>query len=195
MMMAVIFYFSATPITKSSEESHFVGKTVGRVFIKDFEKQSAKKQEAFIIKVDLPVRKTAHMTEYAILSVFLMLFFLPENKVKAVTSNEYDIKMDNENNENPMASNKRDVKMDNENNENPMASNKRDVKMEKFRAAHPVLSSALFSEIIAFLYACTDEFHQLFTNGRGSHFTDVLIDSCGAFIAILLVSLLVRRKY
>ena len=183
MMMAVIFYFSATPITKSSEESHFVGKTVGRVFIKDFEKQSAKKQEAFIIKVDLPVRKTAHMTEYALLSIFLMLFFLPETKEPPMASSKNPTMTSSKSP--TMASN--EIALDNKEFHKS--------KMQEFRASHPVLSSALFSEIIAFLYACTDEFHQLFTDGRGSHFTDVLIDSCGAFIAILIVGILVRRKF
>ena len=40
----------------------------------------------------------------------------------------------------------------------------------------------LFSITCSFLYACTDEFHQLFTNGRAGSFIDVLIDTSGAFI-------------
>lgn len=38
-----------------------------------------------------------------------------------------------------------------------------------------------------FLYACTDEFHQLFVDGRGAQFTDSLIDTTGSFIGCLLV--------
>lgn len=44
---------------------------------------------------------------------------------------------------------------------------------------------------LCFLYACTDEFHQFFSENRGSRFTDVLIDSCGAFAGILLTRLTV----
>lgn len=36
----------------------------------------------------------------------------------------------------------------------------------------------------AFLYACTDEFHQSFVSGRTSSFTDVLIDTAGATIGV-----------
>jgi VanZ family protein len=35
---------------------------------------------------------------------------------------------------------------------------------------------------LAFLYAMTDEFHQLFTPGRTASFSDVLIDTCGAML-------------
>ena len=40
----------------------------------------------------------------------------------------------------------------------------------------------LCSFLITFGYACTDEFHQLFVPGRAGLFTDVLIDSSGAFV-------------
>ena len=43
---------------------------------------------------------------------------------------------------------------------------------------------------IAFLYACTDEFHQLFVVGRTSQFTDVLIDTSGAIIGAIIFSIL-----
>jgi len=36
-------------------------------------------------------------------------------------------------------------------------------------------------------YAIADEIHQLFVAGRGSQFSDVCIDACGALIGILLV--------
>lgn len=39
---------------------------------------------------------------------------------------------------------------------------------------------------ICFLYACSDEFHQLFVNGRTSQFTDCLIDTLGSFIGCII---------
>lgn len=45
---------------------------------------------------------------------------------------------------------------------------------------------------IVFLYACSDEFHQLFVAGRSGKFTDVLIDCIGA--AVLCILLAVRRR-
>jgi VanZ family protein len=44
----------------------------------------------------------------------------------------------------------------------------------------------------AALYACTDEFHQSFVPTRGPAIADVLIDSSGALVALLLW-MLVRR--
>ena len=38
-----------------------------------------------------------------------------------------------------------------------------------------------------FLYACTDEFHQTFTPGRNGDFKDVLIDTSGVILGIVLV--------
>lgn len=46
--------------------------------------------------------------------------------------------------------------------------------------------------VIAFLYACTDEFHQLFVPGRAGLFADVLIDASGAAAAMLVVWLVCR---
>lgn len=46
--------------------------------------------------------------------------------------------------------------------------------------------------VIAFLYACTDEFHQLFVPGRAGLFTDVLIDTSGAAAVMLVVWLVCR---
>jgi len=49
------------------------------------------------------------------------------------------------------------------------------------------------SFLTAFLYACTDEIHQLFVDGRAGRFTDVLIDSSG--IAVLSVILIFVNFY
>ena len=44
----------------------------------------------------------------------------------------------------------------------------------------------LYSMFICFLYACTDELHQLFIAGRSAEIKDVLIDSFGSLTSILL---------
>ena len=43
------------------------------------------------------------------------------------------------------------------------------------------------SIIIAFLYACTDEWHQSFIPGRSAQFSDVCIDTSGALLGVLIV--------
>ncbi|APF22614.1 VanZ family protein [Clostridium butyricum] len=40
-----------------------------------------------------------------------------------------------------------------------------------------------------FLYACTDEFHQLFVSGRDGNFRDIFIDTSGGTTSALLFSL------
>ena len=42
----------------------------------------------------------------------------------------------------------------------------------------------------SFLYACTDEWHQTFVPGRAGLFSDVLIDTAGCLIGIVLICLL-----
>lgn len=44
--------------------------------------------------------------------------------------------------------------------------------------------------LVVFLYAATDEYHQSFVPTRTAHFTDVLIDTTGAAIALLVLRLL-----
>lgn len=50
------------------------------------------------------------------------------------------------------------------------------------------------SIVISFLYACTDEFHQLFIPGRSCEFKDVLIDTTGAIIAICIIYFILNKK-
>lgn len=55
----------------------------------------------------------------------------------------------------------------------------------------------IYSLSCTFLYACSDEFHQLFIGGRAGQFTDVLIDTCGGILAILFMTFLyifIKRK-
>lgn len=58
---------------------------------------------------------------------------------------------------------------------------------------HYFISTFLYT----FVYACTDEIHQLFVPGRGGHFTDVLIDSAGCIFALvvnfIIIELLIKR--
>lgn len=55
----------------------------------------------------------------------------------------------------------------------------------------------LFAWLAAVLYACTDEFHQLFVDGRGGTLPDILLDSFGAAAGVMfavLILLFVWRK-
>lgn len=57
---------------------------------------------------------------------------------------------------------------------------------------------AFKSMVFTFLYACTDEFHQFFIPGRSSELRDVIIDSTGGFIGIIIVCTIIKlanKKY
>jgi VanZ family protein len=53
---------------------------------------------------------------------------------------------------------------------------------------HPALTAL----VMAFLYACTDEIHQIFVPDRGPGVKDVMIDTAGALAGIV-IYLLVSR--
>lgn len=70
--MAVIFSFSAREADESAAMSHSVGKEIGRLVIPEFGSWSEDKQEHFAEKIDFPVRKCAHASEYAVLGVVIL---------------------------------------------------------------------------------------------------------------------------
>lgn len=53
--------------------------------------------------------------------------------------------------------------------------------------------SILLAIGISFLYACSDEVHQMFVSGRSGQISDVFLDTVGASVGILLFSVIVRR--
>lgn len=51
----------------------------------------------------------------------------------------------------------------------------------------------LWPLILSALYAISDEIHQYFVPGRACTLIDILIDTCGAFIGILFIHLVIKR--
>lgn len=130
--MVVIFLFSAKPAEASTQDSLYVGRKIGQLIYQDFEEWSDKRQTDFARKIEYPVRKGAHMAEYAVLGVLIYLSW----------------------------------------------GNKKYGRRQR----------AVCSWFLTVLYASTDEFHQLFVPGRSGQIRDVMIDSAGAAIGILLIS-------
>ena len=64
----VIFAFSAKPGDESENQSIKVGMTVCNIFVPGFDNLQEYEQVDMAKKIDYPVRKTAHATEYAILA-------------------------------------------------------------------------------------------------------------------------------
>jgi len=52
----------------------------------------------------------------------------------------------------------------------------------------------LLTQGLGTLYACTDEFHQLFTPGRGASIKDVVIDSSGILLSLIVIILFKKIK-
>ncbi|MEG1345017.1 MAG: VanZ family protein [Romboutsia sp.] len=57
------------------------------------------------------------------------------------------------------------------------------------------LKAYLLSLLLTALYACTDEFHQLFITGRSGELRDILVDSTGALIGLLLIFVIRKLIY
>ncbi len=51
-----------------------------------------------------------------------------------------------------------------------------------------------WSGFSSFVYAITDEFHQLYVPGRGPSLVDVLIDSAGIFITLFILKYAKKKK-
>lgn len=140
IMMIIIFLFSAKNGTESSKTS---GETVS-VMITFFEKIPVLQLEsldraALSALMELPVRKMAHMLEYAVL---LATIYIPININFQIT----------------------------------------------------LRNKAIISYIIAVLYAASDEIHQLFVVGRSGRVTDVLIDSIGVTVSLVILVLITKHK-
>ncbi len=52
----------------------------------------------------------------------------------------------------------------------------------------------ILSLLICFLYACSDEIHQLFVPGRSGEVRDVLIDTLGSILGVSFYYLVFRKK-
>ena len=60
------------------------------------------------------------------------------------------------------------------------------------RSKNSTSMNILLSLIFSFLYACTDELHQIFVPGRSAQFRDVLIDTLGASFGTIITYLTIK---
>ena len=117
LWMGIIFCFSNQP--NSGQVTHdIIEETITTV-----------KTDTLIDIINFIIRKSAHMTEYFILTILFVSLY------KEYTNNKNKI--------------------------------------------------IIISIISCFLYACTDEIHQLFIIGRTGQFIDVLIDTIGGLLFII----------
>ena len=68
-------------------------------------------------------------------------------------------------------------------------------KLSRFRAglsSDNIKKCVIFSILFCALYACTDEFHQIFISGRSGELKDVALDTIGATFGTLIYSIFVK---
>ena len=75
LAMVLIFLFSAQPGDSSDETSLSVGGLIGKIFVSDFSVWTPEEQFEFAERINHPVRKLAHATEYAALGVLMTVMF------------------------------------------------------------------------------------------------------------------------
>lgn len=80
LWMAVIYVYSAQPGDESGETSLGAGMMFGRIFVPDFDDWTEERQIEYAKKIDHPVRKAAHFTEYTILGIFTASAYLSDKK-------------------------------------------------------------------------------------------------------------------
>ena len=132
------------------------------------------------------VRKTAHFTEYAILG---SLFFLNlRNRLKSdiplvKISKPQTTKIVTE--KNPNAQLTKIVAKKSPNTQLTKA-------VTRTFPLNPIQYPLTMSILFSFLYACTDELHQIFVPGRSAQFRDILIDTLGASFGATITYLTIK---
>ena len=65
---------------------------------------------------------------------------------------------------------------------------------QAIRITRKIAPAAVGAVVIAFVYACFDEFHQLFVTGRSGQPFDVGVDTAGALVAVAIAVVVVRMR-
>ena len=73
---AMIFAFSEQDGTDSAKTSHQISQAIAENTVKDFHQKPKKEQNKIVEKIDFPVRKVAHATEFGSLGALIFLFLL-----------------------------------------------------------------------------------------------------------------------
>ena len=152
--MVFIFMMSSAGKDESNSQSGAVCDFICEHFVEGYEEMAPEEQIQMQQKISFPVRKCAHLSEYAVLGALMTL---------------------------TAASWRREGEETMRTGETPGGTVR----------ILPVLAAG-------FLYAVSDEIHQIFVPGRSGEPRDVLIDTSGVLIGICLVrfhfSLRERRK-
>lgn len=153
--MCVIFFFSA----QDAESSSLLSSGFLHRFVLVFLPEKLAADRQLVHTLEFLIRKAAHMTEYAVLAMLALAqirqYVLP-----------YASEAENAGN-------------------TKIAGNTENAGKTRVNALHRPLAQCFCALCFVFLYACTDEFHQLFSDGRSGQIKDVLIDTFGGLFGVL----------
>jgi len=162
-----IFLFSSQDNSASHLTSDGVVSFVASLTDDGFN-QLGKADRAVVIKaLDEPVRKAAHATEYAVLGIVLF----------AALGSLFPVEDDDS------------IRRGRREQAGGIRTGGRIGMFLRTRVRLALL--------ICFAYSCTDEFHQLFSSGRTTRFSDCIIDTVGAAVGIMVacgISALMRER-
>lgn len=142
MQMVFIFGMSAQNGDQSGELSTKVCKAICYVAVDGFDEMDPWTQQQYIDRIHTPVRKLAHMTEYAVLGILLM-------------ETTYSFRFDK-------------------------------LRKKRGKRKKGFFGQLFWSFNIGALYACADEFHQLYVSNRAGQPRDVLFDIAGLSAGLLI---------
>lgn len=202
LWMIFIFFMSSANQQESDYQSDTVIDVICSTFINDYDDMTSEEKLVLQERLTFPVRKAAHMTEYAILGVLLSLtgleylsgcprcFSAGMAAEDAEKSAETDRALSEAADSEAAA-----LKVPADETSGRGVSGLKTQKDPALRvtaaaAEKPGFTVFLPALLIGFLYACSDEFHQRFVPGRSGEFRDVVIDTAGVLIGIAIVLIL-----
>lgn len=154
----LIFFFSAEGGDASSVRSDAIARALAPLFAPDIDTWDSLARKAFISDLRFFVRKAAHATEYAALGA---LWFAELHQLARALADDAA--------RTAACASARTMR--------------HALTMRHARTMRSVHTAAC-AFALTVVYACTDEFHQLFVGGRAGQAIDVLVDAAGGLVGI-----------
>ena len=188
---AFIFFMSANDGDASTGLSDGVIVWLANTFWPGYPTLSPADQLAFVESLSFPVRKLAHFSEYAVLGLLAFATPLQANTASHLRRSCAALVADTSPERNPNAARVSDGV--------PTATTRAGashvpVEAPTGRGREGLAHLGALAVAFSFLYACLDEFHQLFVDGRCGQPADVAVDTSGALIAVAIALLALRHR-
>lgn len=194
--MVLIFMMSSAGKDESNSQSGAVCEFICEHFVEGYEEMAPEEQIQMQQKISFPVRKCAHLSEYAVLGALMTLTAASWYREGESSLPEFCPTTET------AASRRREREAAHHvwQSQAGTAASWHRGDEETMRTGETAGGTVRILPVLAagFLYAVSDEIHQIFVPGRSGEPRDVLIDTSGVLIGICLVrfhfSLRERRK-